>query len=77
MFKLSKKLFSTLKFKRGDFARLVDSDITHFESIVGKENVKTTELDLYNTDWMKSFKGESLKLKLRPPSGHQTLTSSV
>uniref|UniRef100_A0A914DCM2 D-2-hydroxyglutarate dehydrogenase, mitochondrial n=1 Tax=Acrobeloides nanus TaxID=290746 RepID=A0A914DCM2_9BILA len=59
MFKLSKRLFSTLKFKRGDFARLVDSDITHFESIVGKENVKTTELDLYNTDWMKSFKGNS------------------
>ncbi|KHJ79107.1 hypothetical protein OESDEN_21255 [Oesophagostomum dentatum] len=39
------------------FAIVQDADIRLFESICGREHVKTTEIDNYSTDWMKVFKG--------------------
>uniref|UniRef100_A0A1I7XUT0 D-2-hydroxyglutarate dehydrogenase, mitochondrial n=1 Tax=Heterorhabditis bacteriophora TaxID=37862 RepID=A0A1I7XUT0_HETBA len=41
------------------YARVVDSDLRIFESIVGAENVKTEDLDGYNRDWSKWYKGKN------------------
>jgi hypothetical protein len=43
--------------ERRDFAYLADSDLKHFESLVGKSNVLVEELDAYNVDFMKWYKG--------------------
>ncbi|KHJ89030.1 FAD linked oxidase protein [Oesophagostomum dentatum] len=40
------------------FATVQDADLRLFESICGREHVKTTEIDNYSTDWMKVFKGK-------------------
>uniref|UniRef100_A0A915CQB6 FAD-binding PCMH-type domain-containing protein n=1 Tax=Ditylenchus dipsaci TaxID=166011 RepID=A0A915CQB6_9BILA len=45
--------------QRKEFARASEQDLQHFQSIVGQYNVKTSELDEYNVDWMKWFKGGS------------------
>jgi D-lactate dehydrogenase (cytochrome) len=55
------------------FASLKDKDISHFESIVGRQSgMVTDEEDLrpYNTDWTKKFKGNS-KLVLKPETSEQ------
>lgn len=44
--------------KRGDFANLSNKDLKHFEGIVGKTNVLVEELDPYNIDFMKWYKGK-------------------
>ena len=44
---------------RGDYAVLTDADVSHFESILDRNSVKTTELDQYNVDFMKWYKGKA------------------
>ncbi|KAL6733835.1 hypothetical protein Aduo_004448 [Ancylostoma duodenale] len=39
------------------FATVQDADLRIFESICGKDHVKTTEIDNYKTDWTKAFGG--------------------
>ncbi|RCN43697.1 hypothetical protein ANCCAN_10341 [Ancylostoma caninum] len=39
------------------FATVQDADFRIFESICGKNHVKTTEIDNYKTDWTKAFGG--------------------
>ncbi|KAE9549905.1 hypothetical protein FO519_006889 [Halicephalobus sp. NKZ332] len=41
------------------FSRLEDKDVSVFQKILGSSNVKTTEIDGYNQDWMKWYKGTS------------------
>ena len=41
------------------------ADITYFKTILGSENVLTTNIEAYNEDWMKRFHGQS-KCVLRP-----------
>lgn len=43
--------------ERADFAYLTDKDLNHFRSLIGTKNVLVEELDSYNTDWMKWYKG--------------------
>ncbi|KHN80771.1 D-2-hydroxyglutarate dehydrogenase, mitochondrial [Toxocara canis] len=45
--------------RRGPYAELNDGDIAQFERILGSKNVLTSDLDPYNVDWMKWFKGSS------------------
>ncbi|KAJ1634002.1 D-2-hydroxyglutarate dehydrogenase [Pavlovales sp. CCMP2436] len=54
------------------YAKLVDSDVTYFRSILGDNDVITdaSALEPYNTDWMKKYHGNS-KLALRPRSTQQ------
>lgn len=58
---IAKRLFGE---KRGEYAVLNDQDLQSFEQIVGKQNVLTEELDTYNTDFMKWYKGLRLLLIL-------------
>ena len=55
--------------KRGQFKTIDTSDISFFESVIGKENVikDKDELLKYNTDWLKNFIGKG-KLILNPKS---------
>ncbi|KAJ1358566.1 hypothetical protein KIN20_017031 [Parelaphostrongylus tenuis] len=39
------------------FATVESSDIRIFESICGRDHVKTEDIDTYRTDWSKAFKG--------------------
>uniref|UniRef100_A0A0N4ZEA8 D-2-hydroxyglutarate dehydrogenase, mitochondrial n=1 Tax=Parastrongyloides trichosuri TaxID=131310 RepID=A0A0N4ZEA8_PARTI len=44
---------------RRPFKRLTNNDINNFKSILGSDYVKEKELDNYNQDWMKWYKGKS------------------
>ncbi|MFH4978964.1 hypothetical protein AB6A40_005673 [Gnathostoma spinigerum] len=63
------------EYRRGDYATLTDSDLAQFERMIGKENVKTTNLDSYNCDWMKHYKGSSKCVLL--PQGSEEISSIV
>lgn len=39
------------------FTAVQDADLRIFESICGRNHVKTTEIDNYKTDWTKAFGG--------------------
>nr|CAB3236021.1 D-2-hydroxyglutarate dehydrogenase, mitochondrial-like [Phallusia mammillata] len=58
--------------KRGDFAQITDNDLTHFQSIIGKDHVITdhNDLEMYNMDWMRSVRGQS-KLLLKPKTTNE------
>ena len=43
--------------RRADLSMLTDGDLAHFERLVGADNVLTTDLDGYNTDWLGILKG--------------------
>ncbi|KAI1726728.1 FAD binding domain-containing protein [Ditylenchus destructor] len=45
--------------ERKCFAQISDKDLQFFESILGRQNVKTNDLDEYNVDFMKWYKGSS------------------
>lgn len=45
---------------RGQYSVLCDQDLNLFESIVGQKNCQTSDLDPYNTDWLKAYKGTHL-----------------
>lgn len=52
--------------KRGPFASLTDADVSSFERIVsGRLITDPSELDGYNTDWLKTVRGAS-QILLRP-----------
>ncbi len=36
---------------------ILASDLEHFRNILGDNNVKTEELDVYNQDWLHSHQG--------------------
>uniref|UniRef100_A0AC35FLV5 FAD-binding PCMH-type domain-containing protein n=1 Tax=Panagrolaimus sp. PS1159 TaxID=55785 RepID=A0AC35FLV5_9BILA len=55
---------------RGSYGHLKDSDINIFEKICGKNNVKTDDLNGFNFDWMKQFRGNS-KCVLLPETDEQ------
>ncbi|KAK5978893.1 FAD-binding PCMH-type domain-containing protein [Trichostrongylus colubriformis] len=40
------------------FAKVEASDLRVFESICGRNYVKTTDIDSYKTDWTKAFRGD-------------------
>lgn len=52
---------------RGNYSKITNADISHFEKILDKHRVviDPSELKQYNTDWMKSYSGCS-ELLLRP-----------
>lgn len=53
--------FSTLKLPdRLDFSKLSDKEIGVFERILGKNNVIQEDLDNYNVDFMKWYKGKTI-----------------
>ncbi|VDK31280.1 unnamed protein product [Gongylonema pulchrum] len=52
---------------RASYACLEDKDLTHFEAIVGSRDVQTDDLDPYNIDFLKAYKGSS-KCVLFPTS---------
>uniref|UniRef100_A0A1I8ARF6 D-2-hydroxyglutarate dehydrogenase, mitochondrial n=1 Tax=Steinernema glaseri TaxID=37863 RepID=A0A1I8ARF6_9BILA len=57
---ISRRFFaSSVIPKRAPFAVLSDKDIAFFEGTVGKGNVRTQDLEDYNVDWMKWYKGHS------------------
>ena len=57
MLKTSKRFLAIVTPRNERFARLEERDLAVFERILGRENVKTEELELYNTDWSKWYKG--------------------
>ncbi|KAI6183501.1 D-2-hydroxyglutarate dehydrogenase, mitochondrial [Aphelenchoides bicaudatus] len=61
------RLFSE---KRGEYAVLNYQDVQHFEQLIGKSNVLTEDLDPYNVDFMKWYKGKS-QCVLTPESADQ------
>lgn len=62
--KFSKKL------ERQKFNKLEEADITHFKSIIHQDDVLTSDLEFYNTDWLRKYKGNSC-LVLRPKTTEQ------
>ena len=61
---LIKKNFCQKIFRR-NFKILDSNDINYFSSILETNSLQTEDLDPYNTDWMKKYKGFS-KLVLKP-----------
>ena len=53
--------------KRGQFAKIEQGDLDHFRAVLGPDGVLTDDLDGYNTDWLRTVRGES-KVALRPKS---------
>ena len=41
------------RIKRGDFSEITEEDVDFFRSVLGKEGVLTSDLDVYNTDWLR------------------------
>jgi (R)-2-hydroxyglutarate---pyruvate transhydrogenase len=54
-----------LKIKRKDFKRIDSDDINFFKSFLNPNSIETENLDIYNTDWIRKYKGDS-KLVLKP-----------
>jgi len=52
---LTKERYPNLS--RKEFSPLTDKDVNTFESIVGKGNVLQSDLEFYNTDWLKTVRG--------------------
>ena len=49
--------------KRGDYANVNDKDLIVFEQLIpGRVLSGSSELDGYNTDWLKTCRGRSLRL---------------
>ncbi|CAD5212593.1 unnamed protein product [Bursaphelenchus okinawaensis] len=67
---LAKRLFSDKAVARGDYGRLEDKDLNVFEKICGSNNVLKDDLDPYNVDFMKWYKGKS-QCVLTPESAEQ------
>lgn len=44
---------------RADYSVLSDDDLKHFERILGGRNVQTDDLDPFNTDFLRAYKGSS------------------
>ena len=65
---LINKNFATAE--RGNFKKLEISDIDHFKSILPEDDVLTTDLEFYNTDWLRKYKGNS-SLVVRPKTTEQ------
>lgn len=55
---------------RAAYAILKDKDVKYFEGIVGEKNVITEDLDPFNTDFLKAYKGSS-KCVLCPTSSQE------
>lgn len=53
------------KVARADFKKLTEADLAHFRSILDPNHVQTLDLDGYNEDWMRKYKGQS-QLLLKP-----------
>ena len=53
--------------KRGQFSNVEERDLDHFRAVLGPDNVLTDDLEGYNTDWLRTVRGES-KVALRPKS---------
>ncbi|KAJ3311250.1 hypothetical protein HDV04_004159 [Boothiomyces sp. JEL0838] len=51
------------------FKKITEADITHFKSILN-DSVITSDLELYNNDWMNKYKGNS-SVVLRPKTTEQ------
>lgn len=49
------KFYSSFKYSR--FATIDDSDLKFFESLLGKSSVRTNDIDDFNTDFMKWYRG--------------------
>ncbi|KAK0394787.1 hypothetical protein QR680_000933 [Steinernema hermaphroditum] len=68
---VSRRFFaSSVVPKRAPYAVLSNRDVTFFENTVGKGNVRTEELEDYNIDWMKWYKGQS-KCVVSPSSSEE------
>jgi hypothetical protein len=71
MIRISRIFLSTsIKQRNPSFKKLTTSDLSHFESILGKSGVTTTDLDAFNKDWMGKYTGSS-KCLLQPKSTDQ------
>ena len=57
---LFRRFFSSSVSRNPIFAQLEDKDVSIFQRILGASNVKTTDIDDFNQDWMKWYKGLSL-----------------
>ena len=66
------RFFATHKVPRGNYAKLSENDLNFFEQILSKERIITDnkELEIYNFDWMKKYKGNS-SVALFPSSTEQ------
>lgn len=54
---LTSKRYPNLK--RGQYSNLKKEDLQFFEKLLGSNRVLTEDLDFYNTDWIKTVKGQS------------------
>jgi FAD/FMN-containing dehydrogenase len=66
---LPKKLFShtnKIQFKKFD----ITTDLNFFKTILPDEDILTSDLDMYNTDWLKKYKGNS-PVVLKPKTTEQ------
>jgi len=63
---------ATKVFRDPRFAKLEESDVQHFQEIVGDKGVivDSSELEVANTDWMNKYHGQS-QLLLRPQTTQQ------
>jgi FAD/FMN-containing dehydrogenase len=66
---LNLRKFSTT-LERQNFKKLDEADVAHFKSIIPADDVLTSDLEFYNTDWLRKYKGNS-SLVLRPKTTEQ------
>lgn len=50
---------ATNSLARGNYSRISSSDLSFFEKAIGKDYVKTKEIDNYTSDWTRQMKGEN------------------
>lgn len=65
---LFKKRFSTSP--KSSYKKFDTSDLKYFQSIIPKEDVLTSDLDMYNTDWLKKYIGNA-PVVLKPKTTEQ------
>jgi len=64
---INAKVVNDVHYVRGEYSRVTDTDVNHFQSLLGEPNVLTGALNVgpYNVDYMKHMSGDS-GLVLRP-----------
>uniref|UniRef100_A0A0N5AT80 D-2-hydroxyglutarate dehydrogenase, mitochondrial n=1 Tax=Syphacia muris TaxID=451379 RepID=A0A0N5AT80_9BILA len=68
--RLAKSAYHSAAVPRAAYAVIDDHDLSAFEKIVGKNGVNTCDVDPYNTDFLKAYKGSS-KCVLSPKSAEE------
>lgn len=72
LFRLTKAKFSSFKIVRNNYKLLDSDDFNYFSSLLEPNSIETENLEIYNEDWLRKYKGHS-KLVLKPKSQEEVV----